>query len=702
MLADSAMKRRDFLYRTIVAAATTALGRWPERARSASRAVTFPVKRVLVTFKCHLDVGFSDTQANVMRKYFDQYFPQAIETAATMRDAGEDRYVWTTGSWLVYEYLEQANAQERSRMERAIATGDIAWHALPFSWQTEMLDRSMIEGCLGLSRSLDRRFGRETTGAKMTDVPGHSRGIINPLAAGGVKLLDIGVNPASTPPEVPDVFVWKDPDGSSLIVLYHHHTYGSVVQIPGSDLAIAVEVAEDNSGPHSQDEIKKIYAELRHQFPDATITAANFSTVATAVDAVRDKLPVVTQEIGDTWIYGVSSDPVKLARYREVARFRRECLEQKYFAVGDETDRGLLSWLGLTVEHTWGTDTKRYLDYDHYKPKDMETVLVQPGYRTMERSWLEKRDDIDAGVAALPIALQQQAKDRLSALHAALPSTLGLSAHPPAREFDMAHFILALDPKTGAIVRLRNKRTGREWASPEHPLALFTYQTLSKSDYDDFLATYVISKEWWAPRDFGKPNIASFGAESRDWHPALVNCWSGKTKDATRILTELKVDDIASESQGRIAWPHTMYLELILPDAEPLVRLTFSSFGKLPNRMPESMWLTFVPDAPEPDGWVLEKVNQPVSPLDVVRGGGRSMHAVTGNLRYQDGRGSFQLTTLDAPVVAVGSRSPLNFSQQLPDLHHGVHINLFNNAWGTNYVQWAGGDWVYRFTVSAS
>ena len=76
------MKRRDFLYRTIVAAAATALGRWPERARSASSAVTFPVKRVLVTFKCHLDVGFSDTQANVMRKYFDQYFPQAIETAA--------------------------------------------------------------------------------------------------------------------------------------------------------------------------------------------------------------------------------------------------------------------------------------------------------------------------------------------------------------------------------------------------------------------------------------------------------------------------------------------------------------------------------------------------------------------------------------------------------------------------------------------
>src|SRR5689334_23954294 len=46
------------------------------------------------------------------------------------------RYVWTTGSWLVYEYLEQATPEERTRMEKAVAAGDIAWHALPFTWQT--------------------------------------------------------------------------------------------------------------------------------------------------------------------------------------------------------------------------------------------------------------------------------------------------------------------------------------------------------------------------------------------------------------------------------------------------------------------------------------------------------------------------------------------------------------------------------------
>jgi Domain of unknown function (DUF5054) len=695
------MKRREFLGHAIITAGAAALVGWPKQLLAAPSEDSSHVKRVLTVFKCHLDMGFTDTQANVVRKYFDKYFPQAIKTAASLRSSGQDRYVWTTGSWLLYEYLEQANPQDRRQMEQAIAAGDIAWHAIPFSWQTEMLDRSMIEGCLGLSASLDRRFGRKTTGAKMTDVPGHSRGIVSPLAAAGVKLLDIGVNPASTPPDVPDLFLWKDPHGRSLITLYHHHSYGGVVTVPGSDLAIAVEMKSDNNGPHTEDEIKTIYANLRRQFPNATITAGNLTDVATAVDAFRDTLPVVTQEIGDTWIYGVPSDPVKVARYRETVRLRKQWIQQKHFSIGDATDRRLLSSLTLAAEHTWGTDTKRYIDYDHYQPKDLKLVLDQPGYQTMERSWQEKRDDIDAGIATLPAALRHEAANRLNGLRAAEPSRQGLHSHSPERELDTAHFVVGIDPKTGAITKLRDKKNGNEWAAPEHPLALFTYQTLSQADYTKFLANYIVSKASWAPRDFGKPEVERFGAESREWHPTLVDCWTGSAKGSTRILAQLRINDPASENLGRVAWPEVLYLELVLPDAEPVALITFSSFRKAPNRMPESMWLTFAPNAPETSGWTLDKVDQQVSPSDVVRGGARSMHAVTNHVRYQDGRGSFQLSTLDAPVVAVGSRSPLDFSPDLPDLQQGIHINLFNNAWGTNYPQWAGGDWAYRFTIAA-
>jgi len=240
------------------------------------------VRRVMVMFKCHFDAGFIDTQSNVVHKYFDQYFPHAIEIARAANAGGKRRYVWTTGSWLLFEYLEQASPADRKTMEEAIKRGDIAWHALPFTWQTEMLSPSMIEGSLALARSLDQRFGTVTTGAKMTDVPGHTRGIIPPLAKHGVTFLEIGVNGGSTAAELPPLFVWKDPSGASLTMMYHHD-YGATARVPESDLALVTEVRGDNSGPHKPEEIEHIHADLAARFPNAEITACNLSEMANAI-----------------------------------------------------------------------------------------------------------------------------------------------------------------------------------------------------------------------------------------------------------------------------------------------------------------------------------------------------------------------------------------------------------------------------------
>ncbi len=107
-------------------------------------------------FKCHLDIGFIDTQAAIIHKYFAEYYPRAIDTAEKLRATGSDGYVWTTGSWLLYEYLQQASGADLITMEQAIQRGDIAWHALPFTWQSELLDRSAIQGAVGFSKALDR------------------------------------------------------------------------------------------------------------------------------------------------------------------------------------------------------------------------------------------------------------------------------------------------------------------------------------------------------------------------------------------------------------------------------------------------------------------------------------------------------------------------------------------------------------------
>ncbi len=698
------MKRRDFVKSLPLAGAGLFLRSGFPLALQAQRVEMQPnpnIKRVLVMFKCHFDAGFIDAQYNVVHKYFTQYFPHAIEMARAANASGKRRYVWTTGSWLLFEYLEQASAEDRKTMEASIARGDIAWHALPFTWQTEMLDQSMIEGSLALSKSLDKRFGKMTTGAKMTDVPGHTRGIIAPLARNGVTFLEIGVNGGSTVAQLPPLFLWKDPSGAGLPMMYHWD-YSGIAIVPGSDLAVVTSVRGDNSGPHTSDEIAQIHADLAARFPNAEITACNLTDMASAIAPYRDKLPVVTEEIGDTWIHGCASDPLKVARYREVARLREGWIAKGALQVGDKTDLELLRRVLLEPEHTWGTDTKTWLDFDNYEPADLARMLDTKKYKVVEFSWIEKRQDLVDGIATLPETLREEARLAIQSLAPTWPIVSSKAvAQFAGKPIETAHFMVEIDAKTGAITRLRNKATGREWASQKNPVGLFTYQTLSQEDFQRFMGSYLTTKADWAQKDFGKPNIERFGAKNQDWQAVTAAVDVDETTEAHRIVVGLKLKDDEAFESGRAAFPRKVFIELVLPKAEPVIYLNLSWFGKPATRMPEALWLTFNPIAEDEKGWMLEKSGEMISPFDVVTSGNRSMHCLQKGFEYKHGEHRFAVETLDAPVVALGERTPLRFSNDEPDLSKGIHSCLYNNAWGTNYIMWYGEDLRARFVLRA-
>jgi hypothetical protein len=275
----------------------------------------------------------------------------------------------------------------------------------------------------------------------------------------------------------------------------YHHQYEGIAVVPGSDVALVTRVRGDNSGPHMQGEIDRIHADLAARFPNAEIVAASLSEMANALAPFRDNLPVVTEEIGDTWIYGCASDPLKVARFREIARLRDAWIAGGTLQVGDATDLELLRHALLEAEHTWGADTKTWLDYDNLIPSDLAGKLGTKNYRVVELSWIEKRQDLLDGIATLPEALREEALLAIAGVVATRPvvspkAIMGAVANP----IETAHFVVQIDAKTGAITRLRNKSTGRERASARNPIALLTYQTLSQEDYSRYRASYLTTK----------------------------------------------------------------------------------------------------------------------------------------------------------------------------------------------------------------
>ncbi|HEX6385788.1 MAG TPA: DUF5054 domain-containing protein, partial [Anaerolineae bacterium] len=660
------------------------------------------VKTVHTIFKTHLDLGFTDLAQSVVAQYFDEYIPQAIETAARLRQLGRrERFIWTTGAWLIYEFLEKASPGERKRLEAAIEAGDITWHALPFTMHCELMDASLFRYGLRLAQELDRRFGKRTITAKMTDVPGHTRAIVPLLAEAGIRFLHIGVNEASRMPDVPPVFVWRDDGGAEIVVMYQH-SYGGAMILSGMPDAITFAHTLDNVGPQSAEQVIHIFREIERAFPQANVIASTLDAYAQALLSIRSRLPVVTQEIGDTWIHGVATDPKKVSQFHELCRLRNQWLGNPATGPDEQTLDLFSRHLLLVAEHTWGLDVKVHLaDTISYGRNHFDSARAQANFQKVAASWAEQRAYLEGAIEALgnsPFA--REAHARLKAIEPGIPDGDGYAiVSDLSRDFDTTHFVLRFNPSCGAVAGLLDKKSGQRWASSDHLLGLVRYQTFSQPDYDRYLAQYLASRPEWAEPDFSKPGLARAGGESRWWQPVLSRLRWRENEAGHYFLLEMKLPDVCIVQYGG---PRFITLALLAPKQEPALLFDLQWFQKPANRQPEALWFSFCPLTGVDGKWTMDKMGKHISPLDVVRNGNRKLHAVGRGVFYSDDQRGLIVETLDAPLVAPGKPSLLNFDNEQPLLEKGMHFNLYNNVWGTNFPLWYDEDARFRFALRFS
>jgi hypothetical protein len=137
----------------------------------------------------------------------------------------------------------------------------------------------------------------------------------------------------------------------------------------------------------------------------------------------------------------------------------------------------------------------------------------------------------------------------------------------------------------------------------------------------------------------------------------------------------------------------------VLPFHTPQIDVRLQWFEKTACRLPEAFWFSFAPVGLQADSWLFEKLGQMISPLDVVSKGARHLHAIERGVFYQDQHTALQILSPDVPLVSPGKPSLLDFHNQLPEMDGGVHFNLYNNVWGTNFPMWFEDDALFRFSL---
>eukprot|EP01119_Soliformovum_irregulare_P006750 TRINITY_DN1917_c0_g1_i3.p1 TRINITY_DN1917_c0_g1~~TRINITY_DN1917_c0_g1_i3.p1 ORF type:complete len:528 (-),score=69.80 TRINITY_DN1917_c0_g1_i3:113-1696(-) len=379
----------------------------------------------------------------------------------------------------------------------------------------------------------------------------------------------------------------------------------------------------------------------------------------------------------------VPSDPLKVAQFRGVLRARQACHQHKKCQQEDPLLFSFDRMLIKVIEHTWGMDVKTFLhDWANWSNSLFDKVRSASNYRDMVASWVEQRQFLYAArdtLADHPLGalIDQEWK----ALRPRRPETEGYAPVPPHSLTICGDVTLGLDPQSGGITTLK---TGQlEWASPSHPLAQFRYTTFSEQDYRTFLSEYMYCSDCpWAPLDFGKKEVGAAHPHHQQVLSQIKSTWF--KREASGTCSWLQEGVMSPSLVTNYGAPEVVWTQIQVEEGD--ISLSFQWFNKTSTRLPEALWLSF--DPPPGGEWHIDKMGEWISPQDVVKNGSRHLHGVGQGVKYHKDGHTLLFQSVDAAVVSVGHLQPFPTPFTLANTTSGMHFNLYNNIWGTNYIMW--------------
>ena len=301
------------------------------------------LKRVILVFKTHFDIGYTDMAAAVVERYRTSMIDSALEVVDDSRGLPDERkFAWTIPGWPMAKILEDwegQTAERKRRVKEAFREGRFVVHGLPFTTHTETLSEEDLVRGLSYTTNLCRAAGLELPrDAKMTDVPCHSWIVPTLLAHAGIEFMHVGTNSASSSPRVPLLHFREGPDGSRVLTM-HVVGYGTVYLPPPGwpyKTWLGLIHTGDNQGP-PRPRKSPLLEEIGRRLPNVKVRIGRLSDLPTRLSARRtSKRFRSSGRHADTWIHGRCAIPrVGSAARRPQAGLPRRIAGDDARRVGD-------------------------------------------------------------------------------------------------------------------------------------------------------------------------------------------------------------------------------------------------------------------------------------------------------------------------------------------------------------------------------
>lgn len=765
------------------------------------------VKKIIMVFKTHFDIGFTELSKEVIDNYSKKLLPDVLKTCRETKDLGVNRrFVWTMSAWPLKKTIEKDKISDEmlKEAESYLKSGQITWHALPFTTHTEFCGLEDFIRGLEFSKELSLKYGHTPISAKMTDVPGHTWILPSILYKAGIKFLHLGCNEGSMPPDVPLLFYWEGPDGHRILTFYNKGGYGSSA-LPPKDWQFPVWLSltqlGDNGGPQSTEIVADMIDKIAVKQPNADIIIGTLDDFYNELEPfLDDSIPIIKGDLADSWIHGVGSYPKEVSQIRSLRSEIRSI--EKFIVLKDiakDIDKSKLELLTSKIgevyenlilfgEHTWGLDAKTHLSWSrHYEKEEFLLDKKTQNHLLMEQSWDEQRQYVKNAINLVeeikreifsindnkivifnPLAWERDEWVDVSAIREKLfgkviidditskeaeveNSINGLKMKvlsiPPMgfktfsiaesttriEEFAMINenreksnsvgeiieeskneydsksvsnygnkfelenswFKIKIDEKSGLICNVYDKTLDKEWIREGiNGFGQYQYDIYSNLEMSEYIRKYTyLFSGWWCD-DAGKIKYPGLD------HKTFASTKFAVTKEISHNSMSLVIsNEITDESNIEYGNGTKIITTITIYNDNKYIDLNMNILNKQETPLTEAGHIVFPLNLSDYK-LKINKLGCFIDPeTDIVKNANNLLYCCENCVDIYDENYGMTIITYDAPLFSIGKPAIYDFSGEYIKSEPTVYFNLFNNMWGTNFPQWIGGTFNFKFRL---
>jgi alpha-mannosidase len=189
----------------------------------------------------HVDIGYTNTQAKVLKLHMDN-IDESIDLAEkTQNYPTEARFKWTTEAiWVVDNYLKLASPEKKARFWNAVKKGWINLDGAYGNINTSMTDSRQLMQMFSKSQKLAKEQGIEIHTMFQGDVPGASWGLAAQSEQTGIKYFLSGPNASDRIGNLAKwqdkPFYWLSPSGKQKLLFWQCQPYSIAYRLKGSKI----------------------------------------------------------------------------------------------------------------------------------------------------------------------------------------------------------------------------------------------------------------------------------------------------------------------------------------------------------------------------------------------------------------------------------------------------------------------------------